>query len=49
MGTLRVGRCFFGNPGQERDEVLVRSGLMDAPGQLAGGTATAGGNAKAVK
>ena len=43
------GEVFFGNPGQERDEVLVRSGLMDAPGQLAGGTAEAGGKAKAVK
>ena len=43
------GEVVFGDPGQERDEVLVRSGLMDAPGQLAGGTVEAGGKGKAVK
>ena len=42
------GEVVFGDPGQERDVVLVRSGLMDAPGQLAGGTVEAGGKAKAV-
>ena len=42
------GGMVFGNPETERDGVLVRSRLMDAPGRLAGGTVQAGGVAKTV-
>lgn len=42
------GEVEFGDPGTERDGVLVKSRMMDAPGQLAGGTVKAGGRAKTV-
>ena len=42
------GEMVFGNPETERDGVLVKSRLMDAPGNLAGGTVQAGGVAKTV-
>lgn len=45
---IATGEVVFGDPEGEREGVLVRSGLMDAPGQLACGTVKAGGRAKAV-
>lgn len=42
------GEVVFGNPESERSGVLVKSRLMDAPGQLAGGSAKAGGTLKTV-
>jgi len=46
--SVAGGEVVFGSPGTERDGILVKSRMMDAPGQLAGGTAEAGGKAKAV-
>ncbi len=46
--SVAGGEVVFGNPGTERDGILVKSKMMDAPGQLAGGTAEAGGRAKAA-
>jgi len=43
-----TGSVVFGDPGTERDGVLVRSRMMDSPGGLAGGTAAAGGRAKTL-
>ncbi|KAL6717049.1 Serine carboxypeptidase 3 [Lecanora helva] len=45
---IATGEVEFGDPGTERKGVLVRSRLMDAPGQLAGGTEKAGGRVKTV-
>lgn len=47
--SVASGEVVFGNPATERDGVLVKSRMMDAPGQLAGGTAEAGGTAKAIQ
>lgn len=51
MGDEAVagGEVVFGDPGSERAGVLVRSLLMDSPGQLAGGTVEAGGKMKAAQ
>lgn len=46
--SVASGEVVFGNPGTERDGTLVKSRMMDAPGQLAGGTAEAGGKAKSA-
>ena len=43
------GNVEFGNPETERKGILVRSRMMDAPGDLAGGTPEAEGQTKAMK
>lgn len=42
------GEVVFGNPEMERNGVMVKSAMMDSPGQLAGGTVAAGGRAKTL-